>query len=144
MRQDNVILTAVVAAAFEYWRVTWDQSQRTWQTMSTMSSELSLLSEIAGQTATESFFSCLYHSLQPLHARPYEAAAALAVEGNHLKHHRTTTHTRPFNGPFSGTTRVRRHQKGKTNLDFTEARDSEWQWHQLGHMQVSMHLAPAT
>jgi len=27
-------------------------------------------------------------------------------------------------------------QKGKTNLDFTEARDSEWQWHQLGRMQV--------
>ena len=26
--------------------------------------------------------------------------------------------------------------KGKTNLDFTEARDSEWQWHRLGHMQV--------
>ena len=22
------------------------------------------------------------------------------------------------------------------NLDFTEARDNEWQWHQLGHMQV--------
>ena len=32
--------------------------------------------------------------------------------------------------------RVSRYQKGKTNLDFTEARDSEWQWHQLGHMQV--------
>jgi len=31
---------------------------------------------------------------------------------------------------------VSRHQKGKTNLDFTEARGSEWQWHQLGHMQV--------
>jgi len=28
------------------------------------------------------------------------------------------------------------YQKGKTSLDFTEARDSEWQWHQLGHMQV--------
>jgi len=28
------------------------------------------------------------------------------------------------------------YQKGKTNLDFTESRDSEWQWHQLGHMQV--------
>ena len=37
---------------------------------------------------------------------------------------------------FSGTTRVCRYQKGKTNLDFTEARDSEWQWHQLGHTQV--------
>ena len=29
-----------------------------------------------------------------------------------------------------------RYQKGKTTLDFTEARDGEWQWHQLGHMQV--------
>ena len=41
---------------------------------------------------------------------------------------------------FSGTTRVSRYQKGKTNLDFTEARDSEWQWHQLGHMQVCISL----
>ena len=41
---------------------------------------------------------------------------------------------------MSGTTRVSRYQKGKTNLDFTEARDSEWQWHQLGHMQVCTSL----
>ena len=27
-----------------------------------------------------------------------------------------------------------------TNLHFTEARDSEWQWHQLGHMQVCTSL----
>ena len=46
------------------------------------------------------------------------------------------THTHPFNGPLSGTTRVSRYQNGKTNLYFTEARDSEWQRHQLGHMQV--------
>jgi len=26
--------------------------------------------------------------------------------------------------------------KGKTNLDFSEARESEWMWHQLGHMQI--------
>jgi len=50
------------------------------------------------------------------------------------------THTHPFNGPFSGTTRVSRYQEGKTNLDFTEARDSEWQWHHLGHMQVCTSL----
>ena len=37
---------------------------------------------------------------------------------------------------MSGTTRVSQYQKGKTNLDFTEARDSDWQWHQLGHMQI--------
>jgi len=46
------------------------------------------------------------------------------------------THTHPFNGHFSGTTQVSRYQKGKTNLDFSEARDSKWQWHQLEHMQV--------
>jgi len=62
----------------------------------------------------------------------------------------THTHTRlmqcsqqqqhTFNSPLSGTTRVSRYQKGKTNLDFTEARDSEWQWHQLGRMQVCTSL----
>jgi len=35
---------------------------------------------------------------------------------------------------------VSRYQVGETNLDFTEARDSEWQWHQLGHMQVCTSL----
>jgi len=49
-------------------------------------------------------------------------------------------YTHPFNGPLSGTTRVSRYQKAKTSLDFTEARDSEWQWHQLGHMQVFISL----
>ena len=38
-------------------------------------------------------------------------------------HTHTLTHT--FNGPLSGTTQVSRYKKGKTNLDFTEARDSE-------------------
>jgi len=37
------------------------------------------------------------------------------------------------------TIRVSLYQKGKTNLDFTEARDSEWQWHQLG-LQVCISL----
>ena len=49
-------------------------------------------------------------------------------------------HTHPFNGPLSGTTQVGQYQKGKTNLDFTEARDSERQWHQLCHMQVCTSL----
>jgi len=31
---------------------------------------------------------------------------------------------------------VSQYQNGKTNLDLTEARDNEWQWHQLGYMQV--------
>jgi len=32
------------------------------------------------------------------------------------------------------------YQKGKTDVDFTEARDSEWQWNQLDHMQVCTSL----
>jgi len=52
----------------------------------------------------------------------------------------THTHTHMFNGPLSGTTRVSRYQKGKTNVDFTEARDSEWHWNPLGHMQVCTSL----
>jgi len=35
---------------------------------------------------------------------------------------------------------VSQYQKGKIILNFTEARDSEWQWHQL--VRVSLHLAP--
>ena len=47
------------------------------------------------------------------------------------------THT---HGPLSRTTWVSRYQKVTTNLDFTKARDSEWQWHQLGCMQVCTSL----
>jgi len=35
---------------------------------------------------------------------------------------------------------VSQYQKGKINRGFTEARDSEWQWHQLDHMQVCTSL----
>jgi len=54
----------------------------------------------------------------------------LTLHAQYTEH--THTHKHPFNGPLSGTTQVSRYQKGKTNLDFTEARDSEWQWHQVG------------
>jgi len=62
----------------------------------------------------------------------------LALSIAFVKVRRQRRHT--FSGPFSGTTRVSRYQKGKTNLDFTEAKDRKWQWHQLGHMQVCTSL----
>jgi len=37
---------------------------------------------------------------------------------------------------------VSQYHKGKTNLDLTGARDSEWQWHQLGHMQICTSKSP--
>jgi len=43
-----------------------------------------------------------------------------------------------------GTNRVSQYQKGKTNLDFTEARDSEWQWHQLGIRKSAPHSRQIT
>jgi len=49
-----------------------------------------------------------------------------------------------FSGPFAGTTRVSQYQKGEANLDFTEARDSEWHWNQLGYMQVCTSFQTAT
>ena len=52
----------------------------------------------------------------------------------------STVNTHTFNGPLSSTTRVSQYQNTKTNLDFTAARDSEWQWHQLGHMEVCTSL----
>ena len=39
-----------------------------------------------------------------------------------LRKHFFSAHIHTFNGPFSGTTGVSRYQKGKTNLDFIEAR----------------------
>jgi len=55
---------------------------------------------------------------------------------DNITHTHTHTHTRTR----LTATQVSRYQKGKTNLDFTEIRDSEWQWHQLGHMQVCTSL----
>jgi len=69
------------------------------------------------------------------YSAPPDSLAIIGIWGRRNSRKRNThTHTHPFNGPFSGTTRASGYQKGKTNLDFTEARDSEWQWHQLGHM----------
>jgi len=64
-----------------------------------------------------------------------DTAASAATGQTHVR-----LHTHPFNGLFTGTTQVSRYKKGKTNLNFTEARDSEWQWLQLGHVQVCTSL----
>ena len=50
-----------------------------------------------------------------------------------LHRHTHTPVLRPFFRDYPGWAGTR---KVKTNLVFTETRDSEWQWHQLGRMQV--------
>jgi len=78
--------------------------------------------------------------LNPYKRRHSHRKLSQELKGKYVTFFAKYTHTHPFNGPFTGTTRVSRYQKGKTNLDFTEERDGEWQWHQLGHMQVCTSL----
>ena len=42
----------------------------------------------------------------------------------------------PFNGLFSRTTWVSRHQKGKPFRILLKQEMMDWQWHQLDHMQI--------
>ena len=73
----------------------------------------------------------MLHAVQALHQQgnvpsfPHSNASGSVHSVPHT-HARTHAHTHTFNGPFSGTTQVSRYQKGKTNVDFTEATDSEW------------------
>jgi len=54
----------------------------------------------------------------------YTLATTAASGGKNLSNC-THTHTHVFNGPLSGTTQVSQYHKGKTNIDFIGARDSE-------------------
>jgi len=58
------------------------------------------------------------------HSHCFEVAISSYYNLDHIN---TTTLLHPLNGPFSRTTQVIQYQKGKTNLHFPEARDSEWQ-----------------
>jgi len=82
---------------------------------------------------------CTWKNQKRMHQFTANSPSLLSHGSEQMFTH-THTHTHPFNGPLSGTTRVSRYQKIKTNLDFTVARDSEWQWHQLGHVQVCTSL----
>ena len=74
----------------------------------------SALNKVRTSGYSTAIFRAVFFGLLLTHAR------------THARTH-THTHTHTFNGPLSGTTRVSWYQKGNTDLDFTEARDSEWQ-----------------
>jgi len=70
--------------------------------------------------------------LLPRHTQHTEEYLPLRLVKQHTHTHLTALC--PGLPGWAGTRKV------KTNLDFTEASDSEWQWHQLGHMQVCTSL----
>ena len=79
-------------------------------------------------------FCRIQHNEQGLHST---TSAPKSNKENCIVQKRVT-HT--FNVPLFETTQVSQYQICKINLDFTEARSSEWQWHQLGRMQVCTSL----
>jgi len=71
--------------------------------------------------------------------RPDALPAAQPTASKHWRQKALNAHTR-LTALFPGLPGWAGTRKVKTNLDFTEARDSEWQWYQLGHMQVCTSL----
>ena len=93
-------------------------------------------SDVAGASAGRRV-SCVPQSVMILSV----AMSALHQSNNGFRSSADSfSHSRLQNFSYNHLTWVSRYQKGKTNLDFTGARDSEWQWHQLGHMQVCTSL----
>jgi len=86
-------------------------------------------------TAHRPCWSQLMHKVKWIRDKMLKLSAMVLLRMLH-----THTNTYPFNGPLSGTIWVSQYQKVKSNVDFTEARDSEWQWHQLVHMQACTSL----
>jgi len=56
----------------------------------------------------------------------------LTREDYDTEHLSYVAHTRMHTHPIHGSLDL----QVRTNMDFTKAGDSEWQWHQLGHMQI--------
>jgi len=113
-------------------QTTFDSARKPWSVASTNNSDCVVTDR---QTDRQR---CYSHTTRHSTRKPAWTALTVLWQTDSIT--TTHTHTHPFNGPLSGTTGVSRYQKGKTTLDFTEARDSEWQWHQLGHMQVCTSL----
>jgi len=66
-----------------------------------------------------------------------EVAAALKkIKRQSPRHDRARTCIHTFNGLFSRTTWVSRHQKGKPFWILLKQEMMGWQWHQLDHMQI--------
>ena len=91
-------------------------------------------------TTFSKIFNCLWKCEKSMGTSRVFKPKLQGVAGQKIHHTHTRTHTHPFKALLSGSTRVSRYQKGKTDLNFTEARDSEWQWHQLGLMQVCISI----
>jgi len=68
--------------------------------------------------------------------QPINKASGPSIDGGIKAHSIHRPVYRPFDQDYPG----EMVPEDKTNLDFTEARDREWQWHQLGQMQVCTSL----
>jgi len=116
---------------------------RQWPWLNTWTTRIASPSHRSGVKSLRTFIGAGFFGIDASHnfsCTVLEGNAAIDGVYSRVSTRSGSTHTHTFNGPLSGTTRVSRYQKGKTSLDFTEARDGEWQWHPLGHMRVCTSL----
>ena len=107
-----------------------------WQTVNKLlhGKSSSPLPTTSGTSLADRFASFFTGKISKLHLSPATLLYRLPIHllppltsqfSLRLQNPKSSRSTHSFNDPFSGTTQVSRYQKGKTNLDFTEARDSE-------------------
>ena len=77
------------------------------------------------------------HFLMTVLVREDNLCINFVIQRHARTHARTHTRLTALIPGLLGSASIR---QVKTNLDFTEARDSEWQWYQLGYMQVCTSL----
>ena len=96
--------------------------------------------QVSPQIASQSVEPFLQDSQSWLTQRQTHLRYACDVGWNWL-YLSTHTHTHPFNGPFSGTTRVGRYQKGKKQSGFYWSK-RQWVAMASAGPYASLHLAP--
>ena len=125
--EERVLAIMLQKESMTLWYIRWEASRTTRSVDATNVSRIMISERIK-------------HHATPASPTPTQWIQIIAAKRKWISQRVPDTHTHPFNGPLSGTTRVSRYQNGKTNLAFTEARDSKWQWHQLSNMQVCILL----
>jgi len=86
--------------------------------------------------------SCHYFTFGSLRSIVISLSICMYVHPSQKPHDwQTNTSVLRPSGPCPG---LPRWASTTTNLDFTQARDSEWQWHQLDHRQMQICTSPQT
>jgi len=114
-----------------------DEQNKDKKPLLSKSAVLRLLAELSRSYAGCAVLIC-QHTYQAGQSELIAEVSLLTACQKSLLMWKKTTNKHPFNGPLIWTTQVSRYQKGKTNLDFSEARVAV----ASAGPYASLHLAP--